>query len=120
MKNLKLFLAVAFLLGTFFTAFSQTGVDSVNNNNNKGINQNPTMNDNQNINNSNQSPTYDYNKDNTSPGQNSPSDYKLNKEDSVNLYKKGGTLINTDSTSSTYPVNTPSDRSYGGTKPGTP
>lgn len=115
MKNLRLVLAVTFLLGTVFTVFSQTEVDSVNDNYQEGVNQNPTMNDNQNINNSNQSPTYDYNKDQTSPGVNAPSDYRLNKEDSVTLYKKGGTLINTDSTSQ-YPVNGPSDRSYGGTK----
>jgi hypothetical protein len=115
MKNLKLVLAVTFLLGTFFTAFSQTGVDTVNNNYKKGVNQNPSMNDNQNINNSNQSPTYDYNQDRTSPGQNSSSDYKIDKEDSVTLYKKGGTLINTDSTSK-YPINGPSDKSYGGQK----
>jgi hypothetical protein len=113
MKKLMLILGITFLTGTVFTVFGQSGPDTVNNNYKKGINQNPGMNDNQdkNINNSNQSPAYDYNKDITSPGQNS-SDFKLNKEDSVTLYKKGGTLINTDSFSQ-YPVNGPSDRSYG-------
>jgi hypothetical protein len=118
MKKMKLVLLVAFMLGSY-SAFSQKGVDTVDTYN-KGINQNPSMNDNQNINNnqnnSNQSPTYDYNMDKTSPGQNAPSDYKLNKEDSVTLYKKGGTLINTDSSSSKYPANGPSNRSYGGSQ----
>jgi hypothetical protein len=113
MKKLMLILGIAFLSGAVFTAFGQSRLDTVNNNYKKGINQNPVMNDNQdkNLNNSNQSPAYNYNQDITSPGQNS-SDIKLNKEDSVTLYKKGGTLINTDS-SSQYPVNGPSDRTYG-------
>ncbi len=117
MKKLKFIFTLAFLAGTVLSAYSQIGTDTVNNNYKKGINQNPTMNDNQdkNINNSNQNPAYQYNKDVTSPGQNSSSDYKLNKEDSVTLYQKGGTLINTDS-SSQYPVNGPSTKSYTGTK----
>jgi hypothetical protein len=118
MKKLKLVLLVAFLSGTVFTAFSQSGLDTVNNNYKKGINQNPGMNDNldKNMNNSNQTPAYNFNRDITSPGQNSSSDIKLNKEDSVTLYKKGGTLINTDSSSLKYPVNGPSNKSYGGTR----
>jgi hypothetical protein len=115
MKNLMLFLAVTFLSGTFFTAFGQTGVDTVNNNYNKDINQNPSMNDNQNINNPGQSPANEYDKDITSPGENSDSDYKIDKEDSITLYKKGGALINTDSTSE-YPLDVPADKTYGGTK----
>lgn len=116
MKKLKFVLAVTFLSATFLTAYSQSG-DTVKNNYKNEINQNPTMNDNQdkNINNLNQSPTNDYNRDKTSPGVNPSSDYQLNKEDSVTLYKKGGTLINTDS-SLQYPVYGPSDKSYGGTK----
>lgn len=103
MKNLKLVLGVAFMLGSMFTAFGQSG-DTVNSNYKNGLNQNPTMNDNHNlnqdqdINKSSQSPSYgNSTMDRTSPGQNTGSDYKLNKEDSVTLYKKSGTMINTDS-----------------------
>jgi len=115
MKYLRLILAVTFMLGSVFTALSQTGVDSVKNYNND-VNQNPTMdNDNQNINNPNQRSFNEFDKDVISSGENSFFDYQLNKEDSVTLFKKGGALINTD-TMSTYPINGPSDRSYGGSK----
>ncbi len=103
MKNLKFILIVAFLAGSF-SAFSQVGdtIDGYK----EGVNQNPSMNEDQwnnnNQNNPNESPTYDNNMDRTSPGLNSPTDNELNLEDSVTLYKKGGTLINTDSTSQ-YP-----------------
>jgi hypothetical protein len=118
MKNLKLMITVALVLGSFVAAFSQQGVDTASNKFNKGVNQNPALNDqninNQNINNSNQNRTLDYNRDLSSPGQNAPSDLELNKEDSISLYKKGGSLINTDSTTK-YPVNNPSRKTMGGT-----
>jgi hypothetical protein len=105
MKNLKFIVAVAFISGSVFTGFSQTG-DSVNNNYKEGINQNPTMNDIQNNNNSNPNAEYDFNRVKPSPGLNPPSDFKLNKEDSVAMFNKGGSLINTD-TIVPYPIKNP-------------
>lgn len=92
--------------GCVFTGFSQTGVDSVINNYKEGINQNPTMNDYQDLNNSNTSPDHDLNIDGTSPALNPYSEIKPNKEDSVILFKKGGSLINTD-TITPYPIKYP-------------
>ena len=106
MKNLKLIVAVTLLMGSVFTSFSQTGVDSVNNNYKEGLNQNPTMNDNQNLNISNPNPDNDFNSDRISPDLNPSSDFKLNKEDSVTMFKKGGSLIDTD-TISTFPIKNP-------------